>query len=95
MMNRIVIILCFIQLLSFSFCNNVKKGNVDAQKKDSTHSCMAIPPRFVTHDSVLNFSNTDTNTIGMVLIPGGDYNMGGDNNQASEDEYPKHKVRVD
>ena len=31
---------------------------------------------------------------GMVWIPGGEYQMGGDNQQAAEDEYPKHKVRV-
>jgi formylglycine-generating enzyme required for sulfatase activity len=31
----------------------------------------------------------------MRLIPGGTFDMGGDNNQASPDEYPKHKVTVD
>jgi sulfatase modifying factor 1 len=32
---------------------------------------------------------------GMIWIPGGTFSMGGDNKQASEDEYPKHKVTVD
>ena len=32
---------------------------------------------------------------GMVLIPGGILNMGGDNNQASQNEFPKHKVKID
>ncbi len=32
---------------------------------------------------------------GMVWIAGGSFMMGGDNGQASEDEYPKHKVTVD
>jgi formylglycine-generating enzyme required for sulfatase activity len=31
----------------------------------------------------------------MVFIPGGTFMMGGDNDQASPDEYPKHKVTVD
>ena len=31
---------------------------------------------------------------GMVLIPGGVLNMGGDNDQADEDEYPKHEVEI-
>jgi len=31
----------------------------------------------------------------MVLIPGGGFLMGADNNQAYADEYPKHKVFVD
>lgn len=32
---------------------------------------------------------------GMALIPGGLLNMGGDNDQASDNEFPKHKVEVD
>jgi formylglycine-generating enzyme len=32
---------------------------------------------------------------GMVWIPGGSFRMGADNAQASEDEYPKHRVTVD
>jgi formylglycine-generating enzyme required for sulfatase activity len=31
----------------------------------------------------------------MVLIAGGTFEMGGDNQQAAKDEYPKHKVTVD
>ncbi|GLR18656.1 formylglycine-generating enzyme family protein [Portibacter lacus] len=31
---------------------------------------------------------------GMVFIPAGTLNMGGDNEQASEDEYPKHATKV-
>lgn len=32
---------------------------------------------------------------GMVLIPSGVLNMGGDNEQADKNEYPKHKVKID
>ena len=35
------------------------------------------------------------NIPGMVLIPSGTLNMGGDNEQASPDEYPKHKIKID
>ena len=35
------------------------------------------------------------NIPGMVLIPSGTLNMGGDNDQASPDEYPKHKIKID
>jgi formylglycine-generating enzyme required for sulfatase activity len=31
---------------------------------------------------------------GMVWIPGGTFMMGGDNDQAYQDEFPKHKVSV-
>jgi len=36
-----------------------------------------------------------TGNAGMVKIPGGTFMMGGDNDQASPDEFPKHKVTVD
>jgi formylglycine-generating enzyme required for sulfatase activity len=36
----------------------------------------------------------DTNREGMVWIPAGEYLMGGDNEQASADEYPKHIAKV-
>lgn len=62
---------------------------------DSAHCCMAVPSRFGndTTASVVSFSG-DTSTAGMVLIPGGTFDMGGDNEQASADEYPKHRVQV-
>lgn len=64
---------------------------------DSIHTCMSIPSRFVGADSSSKaiVSSGDTTTTGMVLIPAGSFDMGGDNNQASEDEYPKHKVVLD
>ncbi|MEJ8843714.1 formylglycine-generating enzyme family protein [Lacibacter sp. H375] len=57
---------------------------------------MAVPSRFGadTSSSSIGF-NGDTTTAGMVFIPGGSFEMGADNEQASEDEYPKHKVTVD
>lgn len=38
--------------------------------------------------------NGDTSKKGMVYIAGGEFMMGGDNEQASRDEYPKHRVIV-
>ncbi|WP_253271548.1 formylglycine-generating enzyme family protein [Flavihumibacter sp. ZG627] len=63
---------------------------------DSVHSCMQVPSRFgiITTDS-LPSGNQDNPYAGMVLIPAGSFEMGGDNEQASADEYPKHKVSVD
>lgn len=64
-------------------------------KLDSVHSCMAVPARFANtaNKSNINYSGDTSHSI-MVLIPGGTFNMGGDNQQASEDEYPKHTVTV-
>ena len=94
-MNRIYYILCAMLLINFSFCNNAKNENSEEKRNDSAHSCMAIPSRYKNHDSLLNFTTSDTNTTGMIMIPGGIFDMGADNHQASEDEYPKHKVKVD
>jgi formylglycine-generating enzyme required for sulfatase activity len=67
-------------------------------KTDTLPSCcMKIPSRFSTntHDSVRFHLTAEKSTNGMVLIPGGTFNMGGDNDQADRDEFPKHKVSVD
>ncbi len=41
-------------------------------------------------------SNIQKNTPpDMVFIPGGVLNMGGDNEQADQDEFPKHEVKID
>jgi sulfatase modifying factor 1 len=82
-------------ILLFGSCNN-SNDSAQNQKQDSAHTCMSVPTRFGsdTSSSAIGF-NGDTSTIGMVLIPGGSFDMGADNEQASEDEYPKHKVTVD
>jgi formylglycine-generating enzyme required for sulfatase activity len=78
----------------FGSCNNSNNSSQN-QKQDTTHSCMAVPSRFGsdTSSSAIGF-NGDTSNAGMVYIPGGTFEMGGDSDQASEDEYPKHKVTV-
>ncbi|MDB5120770.1 MAG: formylglycine-rating enzyme family protein [Sphingobacteriales bacterium] len=44
--------------------------------------------------SAINKPVTDNTHPGMIWIPGGDFAQGGDNEQASEDEYPKHHVTL-
>jgi formylglycine-generating enzyme required for sulfatase activity len=67
-----------------------------AAATDSAHSCMKVPTRFAGNDSALQAikASGDSSTEGMVFIPGGLFEMGGDNSQASPDEFPKHKVQV-
>jgi len=76
-------------------CNNSADTKADSAKMDSAHSCMNVPSRFADNggDSSVQFGG-DTSVTGMALIPGGTFDMGGDNNQADADEYPKHKVQV-
>ncbi|MEO6229343.1 MAG: formylglycine-generating enzyme family protein, partial [Ferruginibacter sp.] len=84
-------------VMVFFACNGNTKHDKVAELKDSAHSCMAIPPRFGSGDSSTSaiIASGDTSVAGMVLIKGGTFDMGGDNNQASPDEYPKHKVKLD
>ncbi|MDB5257736.1 MAG: formylglycine-rating enzyme family protein [Chitinophagaceae bacterium] len=67
---------------------------VDSSKKEMCCTSK-LPSRFstVTKDSTVQ-SSGDTSHAGMVWIAGGSFDMGADNKQASEDEYPKHKVTV-
>ena len=50
---------------------------------------MTIPKRLGTTDSSHISFNGKTSLEAMVLIPGGEFDMGGDNSQADPDEYPK------
>ena len=62
----------------------------------SCHS--GIPPRttIVTRAVQYGSSNQPATSIGeMVFIPAGTFLMGGDNDQARPDEFPKHNVSVD
>jgi formylglycine-generating enzyme required for sulfatase activity len=56
---------------------------------------MKVPQRFaITDSNSSSITLSDTSTAGMKFIRGGSFMMGADNNQASEDEYPKHTVQV-
>jgi len=46
-------------------------------------------------DNKSNISAINSIPAGMVVIPKGILSMGGDNEQASHNEYPKHKVEID
>lgn len=59
-----------------------------------------IPARFASlHSTALTMPDlklaSSKGHAGMVWIKGGTFMMGGDNSQALQDEYPKHKVSVD
>jgi formylglycine-generating enzyme len=79
-------------VIIFSSC---KDENTSADiNTDSAASCMQVPSRFAAGDSTQKIERGKISDTGMVLIPGGEFDMGADNDQASQDEYPKHKVRV-
>lgn len=85
-------IVCAVPL--FIGCN-ASSTKTSEDIKDTAHSCMAVPSRFGSNADTSSVRyNGDTSVAGMVLLPGGIFEMGGDNEQASADEYPKHKVQV-
>lgn len=83
-------------VLLLAGCSETKQADKES-KADSIHACMSVPARFVNNDSTVKAitASGDTSTAGMAFIPAGSYDMGGDNNQAGEDEYPKHRVSVE
>jgi len=84
----------FILVVILSSCKN-SESTLTKEQQDSIHSCMAVPSRFANDTAWKNVHTSgDTSYIGMVLIAGGTFAMGGDNQQAAADEYPKHTVTV-
>ena len=59
------------------------------------HSCTPTQSRFNSPVSTTPQGSSKVNKEGMVLIPGGTFSMGGDDDQAWRDEYPKHEVVID
>ena len=90
-------IFIFVVVFHFFSCNTTSGKLLSVEEKnDSAASCMMVPSRFgnTQSDSTLQFDG-DTSVNGMVFIKGGTFTMGGDNNQASADEFPKHKIQID
>ena len=98
--NRIIYLLLAVSCYCLS-CSNTNKPSdkislETGKLKDDTSCHAGIPSRFASAtpsgDSIK--ANANFSTAGMVKIPAGTFMMGADNDQASADEYPKHKVTV-
>ncbi|WP_233268799.1 formylglycine-generating enzyme family protein [Mucilaginibacter lacusdianchii] len=78
----------------------MQKTTVFSHAKKAAICCESnLPKRFASlsageNESSLRKPNVLATHAGMQWIPGGSYQMGGDNHQAMEDEYPKHTVKV-
>lgn len=75
--------------------NQVAKSG-DKFPTDAVTCHSSIPKRFAaaTGAEAIQSSGKGFSKQGMVKVVGGSFMMGGDNEQAVEDEYPKHKVTV-
>ena len=97
-----VVFLFFLFLINDLICfaqakkSNQIKDSVQCNKKQSCCN-KNIPKRFGNANqsgssSLMNLS--DSVYVGMVWIEGGKFLMGGDNDQARSDEFPKHQVEL-
>jgi formylglycine-generating enzyme len=92
---KLFAILPFILVPFLNGCHSISDNDANEKKTDTTHNCMTVPARFGTDSTSNNIAfSGDTSNQGMVLIPGGTFDMGADNKQADADEYPKHRVQV-
>lgn len=88
-------IFALLVIISLASCNG-KNEEQPTVHSDSAINCMSVPSRFpASNASNIKITTTPAATNGMVLVPGGTFVMGGNNPQASPDEYPQHKVKVD
>ena len=99
-LNKVLkITLMYAACLAIVAIVSCKGSNNDANlanKDTSISCCIKTPPRYGVAAPQTQFVKcTDSFINGMVLIPAGIFEMGGDNSQASADELPKHTVRVD
>lgn len=84
MKNFNILMITSLAIFLYACNQNQKTAN---QSNDSVNNSL---------DNYQNITfNGDTSTTGMVKIPSGTFMMGGDNEQADKDEFPKHKVTVD
>ncbi|MFP4365732.1 MAG: formylglycine-generating enzyme family protein [Bacteroidales bacterium] len=91
---RIPLLICCIFI--FHSCiqktdNSSGSGAQSAAEEHPVASCCVETPARFTDD----IPHSDSIPAGMVWVPGGTFMMGGDNEQADPDEFPKHKVTVD
>jgi len=103
-MAGLVVWLIVMLILAFSCDAPVKDQQVSSpdDRLDSAGSESCCMPqstqRFLQKDQdsvAVNDAVNDPGNSGMVKIPAGTFMMGGNNDQASPDEYPRHKVSVD
>lgn len=84
----------FTACLFFVSCKSGTNDSGTVSSADSLHSCMNFPARPGFADTTGIDWSGDSSTKGMAFIPAGSFLMGGDNEQASPDEFPKHPITI-
>ena len=75
----------------FFSCDFVsKKPNVT-----SSHNCIPSNSKLNDLDNLNEITYAENGSLeGMIFVEGGEFEMGGDNDDAMQDEFPKHKVVI-
>lgn len=100
-MNLLLKISCFLFCFCLPFSSVAQKNTAAVCKGNKNNTgnkscCMkSVPNRFQVKSKVKDTNDsTASNHEGMVWIPAGEFMMGGDNDQARSDEFPKHRVKL-
>lgn len=93
------ILVSLVFLLMIGSCRNRAPETVQTQVPEEDPAAIVGPnhliPEYVAGiEKITPDLEMASNTEGMVKISGGVFRMGGDNEQAREDEYPKHEIEV-
>ncbi len=93
-MHRILI---YIVITFTLICCQLQHDNVSNTSINEVMECSTeTPSRLATFKNDITIKASKyVSKKGMILIDGGTFMMGADDNSASQDEYPKHKVTVD
>lgn len=71
-------------------------GDAKKMDKDSMVACeSSLPTRFPGSSDTSSIEQGENSIEGMVKIPAGEFMMGASDNEGRQDEYPRHKVKLD
>lgn len=89
-------LVAFLSVISISCSEDDKKTPAVAGQDTGAVACAAdLPSRFSTTVTDPITAGTDTSSEGMILVKGGEFEMGATDDEGRRDEYPAHPVRVD
>jgi len=104
-MQRLLVIFLVTALWACQETKDRPAERLDITKMDPIHcytgaaspyTAIGLIPAYLAEVEAMKADQTQAeSTAGMVWVEGGNYTMGGDNDQAREDEYPEHPTAID
>lgn len=94
MSSRSIFLVFSILILAVSCKENKKADPILVVKEDPKPVFSDYHEQYLREISYIETRSDSSSTKGMTRVSGGTYMMGGDNDQARKDEFPKHKEQV-